>query len=55
MKEAIWERVEDPTLNRKGGTFGSLCLTFGTRPSSPFLDVCHVMVIYHLTNYTDED
>ena len=34
---------------------GSLCLTFGTGPLSPFLDICHVMVIYHVTNYTDED
>ena len=34
---------------------GSLCLTFGTGPLSPFLDICHVMVIYHVTNYNDED
>ena len=54
IKEAIWESVEDPTLNRKGGS-GSLCLTLGTGPSSPFLDVCHVIVNYHVTNFTDED
>ena len=45
IKEAIWERVEDP----------SLCLTLGTGPSSPSLDVCHVIVNYHVTNFTDED
>ena len=55
IKEALWERVEDPTLNRKGGGSGSLCLTLGTGPSPPFLDVCHVIVNYHVTNFTDED
>ena len=54
IKEAIWERVADPTLNRKGGSC-SLCLTVGTGPSSPFLDICHMMVHYHVTNFTDED
>ena len=41
-------------MNRKGGSV-SLCLTLGIGSSSPFLDVCHVIVNYHLTNFTDED
>ena len=36
-----------------GGASGSLCLTLGTGPSFPFLDICHVIVIYHVTNFTD--
>ena len=56
IKQAIWERVEDLTLNRKGGGgSGSLCLTLGTGPSSLSLDVCHVIVNYHVTHFTDGD
>ena len=54
IKEAIWERLEDPTMNRKGG-LGPLCLTLGTGPSSPFLEVCHMIVNYHVTSFANED
>ena len=34
-----------PNPEQKGG-LGPLCLTLGTGPSSPFLEVCHVIVNY---------
>jgi len=48
------ERVEDPTLNRQGGS-GSLCFTLGTGPLSLVVDACHMIVNCHVTNFTDED
>ena len=43
-----------PNPEQKGGA-PVFCRNVGTGPSSPFLDVCHVIVHYHVTNFTDED
>ena len=51
-------RVNSNELKKKKGGGGGapvLCLTHGTAPLSPFLDVCNVTVNYHVTNFTDED
>ena len=56
IKEAIWERVESLTLNRKGGGGSSArCHTLGTGPSTPFLNVCHMTANCYVTKFTDED
>ena len=53
-KRSDMEKGGGPNPEQKGGA-GSLCLTRGTGPSSSFLDVCQVIVNYHVTNFTDED
>ena len=56
IKEAIWGRVEVPTLNRKGGEEGGgLAPVLAVTHLRPALSsVCHITVNCHVTNFTDE-
>ena len=42
VKEAVWERIEQPTLNKKGEGETTTYLTHGTRHFMVFLVASHV-------------